>query len=493
MDADKNTFWNNGNSTQDGTSPPAKSAFICVHLWFPSTLLVFLFTSLIFGPVDVFAAKAPKPNIILIVADDLGYRDLGCFGGSEVKTPHLDRLAKDGVRATSFYVAWPACTPSRASIMTGRFPQRNGLYDMIRNDLVNYGHRYTPEEYALSPEMTLGLDLREIIIADVLKKSGYATGIVGKWDGGRARRFLPLQRGFDYFYGFANTGIDYWTHERYGIPSLMRDNDDIKEEGYATDLFRREAVNFIRENVKRSFFLYLPFNAPHAASNLEKESHQVPEKYRALYPATKTDKEENRAKYMAMVTCMDEAIGEILATLKLYGIEENTLILFFSDNGGSSTSDNGSLRGRKADLWEGGIRVPFIAKWPGKIPAGTVTDEFITSLEVFPTLLAGSRTPLPKNLKLDGFDFLPALQGKAKSSRKELFWERRLDHAARIGDYKWVESAKGSGLFDLSKDISEKHDLSQEKPDVLQKMKTRFADWKKEMEQAEPRGPFRNY
>src|SRR4051794_6606172 len=214
------------------------------------------------------SGEGARPNVVLIVADDLSYRDLGCFGGPEIKTPNLDRLAAEGVRATSFYVTWPACTPSRGSILTGRYPRRNGLYDMIRNDMVDYGHRYTEDEYAISPEMTLGLDVREVTIAQVLKQAGYATGVFGKWDSGRARRFLPLQRGFDAFYGFANTGIDYWTHERYGIPSLFRGNERIKEEVYATDLLRRQALRFIGTNKDRPFFLYVSFSAPHGASRL---------------------------------------------------------------------------------------------------------------------------------------------------------------------------------------------------------------------------------
>jgi arylsulfatase A len=171
---------------------------------------------------------AEKPNILLIVSDDQGYADGGCFGGKLVKTPHLDRLAKQGVRLTNYYVTWPACTPSRGSILTGRYPQHNGLYDMIRNNEVDYGYQFDEAAYAVSPEMTLGLDVREITMAQVLKNAGYTTGVVGKWDSGRARRFLPLQRGFDFYYGFANTGIDYWTHERYGIPSLFRGNERIK-------------------------------------------------------------------------------------------------------------------------------------------------------------------------------------------------------------------------------------------------------------------------
>src|SRR4051812_21667980 len=168
------------------------------------------------------AAGAPaRPNIVLIVSDDQGYADLGCFGGKDIKTPNLDRLAAGGARLTSFYVTWPACTPSRGSLLTGRFPQRNGLYDMIRNDVTDYGRRMDEYEYAISPEMTLGLDTREVTVAQPLKGGGSAPGVVGKGDSGRARRFLPPQRGFDSFYGFANTGIDFWTHERYGVPSLF--------------------------------------------------------------------------------------------------------------------------------------------------------------------------------------------------------------------------------------------------------------------------------
>jgi len=437
-------------------------------------------------------ATAPaKPNIVLIVTDDQGYHDLGCFGGRELQTPNLDRLAKEGVRLTSFYVTWPACTPSRGSILTGRYPQRNGLYDMIRNDSVDYGHRYTEEEYAVSPEMTLGLDLREITVAEVMRRAGYTSGVVGKWDSGRAKRFLPLQRGFDFYYGFANTGIDYWTHRRYGVPSLFRGNGRIEEEGYATDLFRREALRFIRENQNRPFFLYLAFNAPHIASNLERDPFQAPAKYVQKYPGR--DPKANRTKYMAMMTCMDEAVGEVLDTLKELGLERSTLVIHHSDNGGSGPGDNGPLRGRKGQLFEGGVRVPCLARWPGRLPAGRVNDELLSTLELLPTLAAVAGAKPPEGVVLDGFNMLPVLQGRTKSSRTEMFWQRRKDRAARVGNYKWVDSAAGKGLFDLSEDIGEKHDLSTERPEVLKRLEARFAAWQKEMDAAEPRGPFRDY
>jgi arylsulfatase A-like enzyme len=436
-------------------------------------------------------APGRPPNIVLIVSDDQGYRDLGCFGGPEIQTPNLDRLAAEGIRLTSFYVTWPACTPSRGSLLTGRYPQRNGLYDMIRNDLADTGYKYDEVTYALSPEMTLGMDLREVMISQPLRDAGYATGVVGKWDGGRARRFLPLQRGFDTYYGFANTGIDYWTHERYGVPSLFRGNDRIKEEGYATDLFRREALQFIERNKDRPFFLYVPFNAPHGASSLTDRGVQAPDEAIRLYPDK--DPMARRTKYMACVTHMDRAIGAMLDLLKKHGLEEETLVIFHSDNGGSGPADNSPLRGHKSQMFEGGFRVPCIVRGPGKVPAGTTSDAFLSSLEVFPTLVAAAGAKLPEGVILDGFDMLPVLQGTRRTSRIEMFWERRLDRAARVGPYKWVESAAGGGLFDLSHDLSEKNDLSRSKPQVLEDVKARFAAWRTAMDQAEPRGPFRDY
>lgn len=451
------------------------------------------------------ACGAEQPNILLIVSDDQGYPDLGCIGAKPLKTPNLDRLAAEGVRCTSFYVTWPACTPSRGSLLTGRYPQRNGLYDMVRNDLVDFGHRYPPEEYAVSPEMTLGLDPRELTLGDVLRQAGYRTGMVGKWDMGQARRYLPLQRGFDFFYGHGNNGIDYYTHERYGVHSMFAGNQRSEADRgvYATDLFQREALRFIREDSQRPWFLYLAFNAPHAASSFAPDDAktaagkkkgvgvQAPEEEVSPYLAQGIA--NPLARYYAAVTRMDKAIGEVLSHLRSTNQIENTLVLFFSDNGGSGNGGNAPLRGQKGTMWEGGLRVPFVAAWPGKLPAGKVSDEFLTSLEVFPTFLAASGGRQPVGVTLDGFDMLPVLRGERPSPRKEMYWQRRADKAARVGNWKWVDSSAGNGLFDLAADPGEQHDLSKARPDVLAKLKNCFTAWRAEMDAVEPRGPFRNY
>ena len=277
------------------------------------------------------ATAARQPNILLIVSDDQGYMDLGSMGSRDILTDRLDRLASEGARLTSFYAAFPVCTPSRGSLLTGRYPQRNGTYDNFRNDRVDDGYRYRSREYEISPERILGMDTREVLLSQVLSSAGYATGVFGKWDLGSLRRFLPMQRGFDDFYGFVNTGIDYWTHERYGIPSMYRRNSPTVEDRgiYATDLFEREALRFIDRHRAQPFFVYLSYNAPHGASSLDRGIRgfvQAPGSCLDLYPSPDGLQEERRHKFMAAVSCMDASIGRILDRIDRHGLRDDCSI-----------------------------------------------------------------------------------------------------------------------------------------------------------------------
>jgi arylsulfatase A-like enzyme len=456
--------------------------------------------------------RSRPPNIVLIVSDDQGYHDLGVTN-EEVISPNLDRICQEGVRLTSYYVAWPACTPSRGAFLTGRYPQRNGIYDMIRNEAPDYGHKYDPATYAVTWERIGGMDLREVLLPQMLATAGYRSAIFGKWDLGMSRRFLPLQRGFDEFYGLVNTGIDYFTHERYGVPSMYSGNAlTVRDKGtYCTELFEREAVRFVRENKDRPFFLYLPFNAPHGASSLDpaiRSAAQGTEQYKALYPhledtlqqgtrygeeAMVATRSKRRLEYLAAVTEMDAAIGSVLDLLDEYEIADETIVIFFSDNGGSGGGLNTPLRGGKSRMFEGGIRVCAAIRYPGRIPSSSVCDEFLTSLELFPTLLSLAGTAPPEDVILDGFDMLPVLTGEKSSSRSEMFWKRREKEAARVGNWKWVRNADGEFLFNLKDDLQEQTNLAGRNPGKLAEMREQFAHWQDEMELAEPRGPFRDY
>ncbi len=473
----------------------------------------------LFATATVVASSGnadPPPNILLIVSDDQGYNDLGILGNGII-TPNLDRLAREGTRLTNFYVSWPACTPSRGAILAGRYPQRNGIYDMIRNEAPDYGYEYKADEYEVTFERIGGMDEREILLPQLLKPAGYSSAIFGKWDLGTLNRFLPTSRGFDDFYGFVNTGIDYYTHERYGVPSMYRKLEKTTEDRgvYCTDLFRREALRFLSEKEEgQPFFLYLPFNAPHNSSSLTpkiRSSVQAPDEFKQMYPPVKketqvsenyrygapaevTTTEARKRDYRAAVTCMDDAIGRVLDDLQRKGVLDNTIVVFFSDNGGSGGADNSPLRGRKSQMWEGGVRVPCIVRWPaGGVPAGRVCDEFLTSLELFPSFAVAAGATVADDLVLDGFDWWSTLKGETPSPRKEMFWKKKSWVAARVGNWKWVDIGSTVGLYDLSVDPGEKKDVAADNPEIVAKVRARLDAWQTEMQVAEPRGPFRNF
>jgi arylsulfatase A-like enzyme len=414
------------------------------------------------------AADAPrKPNVVILLADDLGYADVGFQGCKDIPTPHLDALARSGVRCTNGYVSGPYCSPTRAGLLTGRYQQR-------------FGHEFNP---GTGPE--IGLPLTETTMADRLKAAGYATGWVGKWHLGNAMKFRPQKRGFDETFGFLGGAHPYFPD--MGAP-IFRDGEQAKEKDYLTDAFGREAVAFIDRHKKEPFFLYLAFNAVHTPMHATEERLK---KFDAV-------KDDTRRTYDAMTLAMDEAVGRVLAKLRAEKPEENTLIVFFSDNGGPTmkgTTINGSsnapLRGSKRTTLEGGVRVPFVISWPGTLPAGKVYEKPIIQLDVLPTALAAAGVAVKPAWKLDGVDLLPFLTGKnAAAPHEALYWRLGPQMALRRGDWKLVrydlnvEGGKGtspSRLYNLALDVGEANDLAAREPEKLKELEALWAKWDGEL------------
>jgi arylsulfatase A-like enzyme len=404
-----------------------------------------------------------NPNIVFILADDLGWRDVGYHGG-EIATPHIDRLAREGTRLNQFYVQ-PVCSPTRSSLMTGRYPMRYGLQVGVVRPWANYG-----------------LPLEERTLAQALKEAGYFTAICGKWHLGHlSREYLPTARGFDHQYGHYNGALDYFTHVRDGGLDWHRNDEPVREEGYTTDLLADEAVRLIeRHDNSRPLFLYVPFNAVHSP-------FQAPPSY--------IDKHKHIGKrrkriYGAMVTCMDDAIGRIVAALDARRLRDDTLIVFCSDNGGvGAVADNGRLRGRKAQLYEGGIRVTALAVWPGVLEAGAVVDEPLHIVDMYPTLLGLAGAKLDQPLPLDGKDAWPTIaHGKPSPHEDILLNVTPANGAIRAGRWKLVHNgnigANAAGaepeenvceLFDLAEDPYEKNNLAEKHPEKLEALKRRLS------------------
>lgn len=411
-----------------------------------------------------FVSRADaKPNIIYILADDMGYADAGFNGGKEIKTPHLDKLAKGGTVLTSFYVQ-PVCSPTRAALMTGRYPNNTGIYSVIK------------------PRTPWGLKLEERTLAEALRDAGYQTAISGKWHLGEFEEaYRPTHRGFESQYGHWFGQIDYFTHRRDGMLDWHRNDVTCEDEGYSTHLIAGEACRIIREkDPAKPLFLYIPFNAVHGP-------HQVPDSYCEPY----TDLKGVRRTYAGMLSAMDEAVGQVVAALEEKDIRDNTLILFSSDNGGAApgrVTDNGPLRAGKGTIYEGGVRVCAFANWPGHIPAGKTVDEPLHAVDWYPTLakLAGS-TAEPK-LPLDGHDIMPVLTEGAKSPHEALILNgtRRGEAAIRKGDWKLLVGAgSGDQLYNLAQDMGEKTDLANENPDKLKELRALYDAM---MEKAVPHG-----
>lgn len=424
------------------------------------------------------------PNVILLVADDLGYAELGCYGQEIIRTPNVDRLAAEGMRFTQFYSGSPVCAPSRCTLMTGK----------------HTGHAWVRNNREIQPEGQEPIPSEEVTLAELFKAQGYATGAMGKWGLG----FIdttgdPNNQGFDLFFGY-----NCQRHAHNHFPSyLWRNHEKIEIPGntgasllgkqYSEDLFAKEALQFIRDNQSRPFFLYMPFIIPHLSIQVPEESlaeykGKIPE---ADYEHTGYLKHPYpRAGYAAMITHLDRDIGKIMDLVKELGLDDNTIILFTSDNGptydrlGGSDSDffksTGPLRGLKGSTYEGGIRVPLVARWPGKIPAGQTSDHIAAFWDLMPTLLeaTGSAETVPEGI--DGLSFAPTLLGQGDQPEHEyLYWEFAAyggQQAVRMGNWKATrqnmirDKNMEIELYDLATDIGEKHNVAAEHPDVIKKM-----------------------
>ncbi|WP_397383543.1 sulfatase [Prosthecobacter sp.] len=417
------------------------------------------------------SAFAAKPNVLLIVADDLGYHDLGFQGSKEIPTPNLDKLAAQSLVCTNGYVSHPFCSPTRAGIMTGRYQQR-------------FGHENNP---AWLPQDTVaGLPLTETTYPQLMLKAGYTTGAVGKWHLGAHPQFHPNKRGFDEYFGALGGGHMYIPGTsggaEYNIP-LNRNGKDEAQTKYLTEQFGDEASSFVERHATEAkpWMLYLAFNAPHTPL-------QAPQKWMDKFSQI-TDK--NRQTYAAMVCAMDEAVGEVLTKLDATKQRENTLIYFVSDNGGpnlqaksgSNFTDNSPLRGAKGMVYEGGMRVPFLVSWPAKIKPGKY-DQPVIALDFLPTSLAAAESAdlTPKNL--DGVNLLPFLSGEKTSAPHDtLFWRSGGpggNNAIRRGSLKLVRLGKAEPeLYDLVTDIGESKNLAAEKPEVVKELVSAIAEWEK--------------
>ncbi len=429
-------------------------------------------------------ARSKLPNFVIILADDLGYADVGFQGCQDIPTPNLDSLARDGIRCTQGYVSHPFCSPTRAGLMTGRYQQR-------------FGHENNPKYDPNDP--VAGLPTSQVTAADVLSRAGYVTGAVGKWHLGAAPHFHPLRRGFQEYFGLIGGGHDYFrvgppgeTRE-YFIP-LQRNTEPEAFEGYLTDVLTAEAVAFIRRHHHVPFFLYLAYNAPHTPL-------QAPE---AWLQRVGHIEDPTRRSYAAMVAALDDGVGRVCATLKELGLEEKTLVFFLSDNGGPvevTHASNAPLRGAKGSVYEGGIRVPFVIRWTGVLPSGKTYDHPVISLDIPTTIVAAANTSFPPEPGVDGVNLLPYLQGQNRDPpHKSLFWRTGggTNWAVRSGDWKLVKiGQQNKQLYNIREDVSETTDVSDRHPTIVDELRRQYEKWNQKnipplFESPRPARPARN-
>ncbi|TRX60350.1 sulfatase [Carboxylicivirga sp. M1479] len=433
------------------------------------SLLLLLFTGILTGcelkPNKQDKRENKRPNVIILFSDDAGYADFSMNGNQLIKTPHIDAIAQHGVTFTNGYVSGPVCSPSRAGLLTGRYQQR-------------FGHEcnLSMNPYNKVDEELLGLPVEEKTIATLMKQNGYRTGLIGKWHLGEKDQFHPCNRGFDEFFGMLGGGAPYHAGQ---AKKMMRNFEaaDYKQLPYLTDAFGDEACRFIESSREQPFFLYLSFNAPHTPM------HARPD---YLEEARVNFKTEQRAINAAMTRSLDDNVGKVMAKLKELGIEKNTLVFFTNDNGGAmpyNASNNDPFSGTKGTFLEGGIHVPFIAQWPGVIPAGTRYEQPVITLDIFPTAVELAGGELPADRTIDGVNLMPFITGQTKEVPHEaLFWRLMHHGAIRKGDWKliWFDD-KAPRLHNLKEDVAEQVDLSEQEPELVKELLADFLNWEKKL------------
>ena len=413
---------------------------------------------------------APRPHILLIMADDLGYGDLSSYGCPDIRTPHIDSIGHRGVRFTRCYANAPECTPTRTALLTGRYQQRVGGLECAIG-VGNVG-RYDEAEW-LASRGELGLPPEETSLARMLKSAGYDTACIGKWHLGYPAKFSPNRHGFDEYFGILGGNADYFTHrEESGDRVLYHNGRSAEREGYLTDLIADHSLAWLRKRSAKPWLLYVPFTAPH-----------TPLQGPTTGPVSGGWNEGTRQTYAQMVERMDHQVGALLDQLDKMGAASNTLVIFKSDNGGYNRSRNSPLRGAKGSTWEGGIRIPCLMRWPGVIPEGRTTSQSAISMDLTATILAAAQTKPSR--KLDGVDLLPVLTGKRTPFLRTLFWRyKRADNrrwAALDGDTKYVRDGQTESLHNLQTDESEQNNLLSTQPETAVRMRKLLLNWEHEV------------
>jgi arylsulfatase A-like enzyme len=414
---------------------------------------------------------AAKPNIVLIITDDVGYGDLGSYGAPDVKTPNIDRLAREGTRLTDFYAA-PTCSPTRAALMSGRYYQRAKIE--------------RPMGHAASADAERGLPATGRTLPQLIKNAGYATGLVGKWHLGYKPEYSPNAHGFDYFWGFLSGLVDYYQHtDQQGKPDLYENGKPVQVEGYMTDLITERAVKFVDDHKDQPFFLEVTYNAAHWPFQVPDKPSVAPGNARFVQPH---DAETStRADYVAVLERADQGVGKILTTLDRHNLARNTLVIYTQDNGGEWLSRNAPFFHRKDTVWEGGVRVPLIARWPARIPARRASPQVGMMMDLTMTLLAAAGATVPADGKFDGTDLLPVLEGKAQPFERTLFFrnavgQQRTQRAVRRGDWKVLADGPNVMVFNLKDDPGERNDLARTRQDIARALRPLIAEWEKDVD-----------